>query len=116
MGRDTLKLQRGNYLLHVYTKTENVSVNANVIIYSSVPIIMTYRKENFELNSYKRRMAEHIFLQNNKSLEKCLNFDRVYTKFIWDGFRGILAFKNEDTSRVKISILIKEEYRKKIKF
>ena len=42
--------------------------------------------------------------------------ERVYSKFVWDGFRGILAFKNEEESKVKITILIKEEYRKKIKF
>ena len=63
-GHDFLKLQRGNYLLHIYTKTDNVSVNANLIVYSSIPINLTYRKENYELSSYKRRMAENIFLQN----------------------------------------------------
>ena len=56
-GYDFLRLQRGNYLLHIYTKTDNVSINANLITYSNIPINMTYRKENYELSSYKRRMT-----------------------------------------------------------
>ena len=43
-GYDFLKLKRGNYLLHIYTKTDNVAVNANLITYSNIPINMTYRK------------------------------------------------------------------------
>lgn len=115
-GRDFLRLSRGNYLLHIYTKTDNVSVNSNLIVYSSSPVNLTYRKENFELSTYKRRMIETVFLQHNKELEKCQFVDRVYSKFIWDGFRGILAFKNEETVRIKITVLIKTEYRRKIKF
>jgi len=105
-GHDFLKLQRGNYLLHIYTKTDNVSVNGNLIVYSSAPLSLTYRKENYELSSYKRRMAESIFLQNYKELEKCIHADKVFNRFIWDGFRGILAFKNEEKVRIKVTILI----------
>jgi len=67
-GYDFLKLKKGNYLLHIYTKTDNVSVNANLITYSNIPINMTYRRENYELSSYKRRMTESIFLQTNRAL------------------------------------------------
>jgi len=35
---------------------------------------------------------------------------------VWDGFRGILAFKNEEAGKAKVVVLIKEEYRRKIKF
>ena len=61
-------------------------------------------------------MAETIFLNNQNNLEKLMNTERVFSKFIWDGFRGILAFKSEEPARVKITVLIKEEYRRKIKF
>lgn len=57
MSREFLNLPRGNYLLHIYTKTENVSVNSNLIVYSSSPISLTYRKENYELNTYKKKMV-----------------------------------------------------------
>ena len=60
-----------------------------------MPISMTYRKQNYELSSYKRKMIQSIFFSSNKAYEKCLHTDKVYNKFIWDGFRGILGFKND---------------------
>ena len=116
MGRDFLHLQRGNYLLHIYTRTDNVSVNANLIVYSSIPVNLTYRKENYELSGYKKKMAETIFLNSQNNMEKLMNTDRVFSKFIWDGFRGILVFISDEPAKVKITVLIKEEYRRKIKF
>jgi hypothetical protein len=61
-------------------------------------------------------MAENIFFTKKQELEKCPHTERVYSKFLWDGFRGILAYKNEEQVRIKIIVLIKEEYRRKIKF
>lgn len=61
-------------------------------------------------------MVEDVFLQKNSELNKCMFTERVYSKFIWDGFRGILAFKSDEPVRIKITLLIKTEYRRKIKF
>lgn len=62
------------------------------------------------------KMIENVFLQHNKQLEKCPFTEGLYSKFIWDGFRGILAFKSEEPVRIKVTLLIKAEYRRKIKF
>ena len=77
-------------------------------MYSNFPLSLTYRKENFELISYKRKMVEDIFLQYHQELSKCTATHRVYSRFIWDGFRGIMAVKNEEKARLKLKLLIKE--------
>ena len=41
---ELMKLTKGNYLLHILAKTENISINANLIVYSNIPVNLTYRK------------------------------------------------------------------------
>jgi hypothetical protein len=111
----------GDYYLHIYSQSDKPSVTANIIIYSEHEVSLLFRKENSELSDIKRAMVLNTFNQravrSNKPLEEFAECYNVRSKFIWDGFRGILCLIcSNKVIRSTVRIEILPEYRRKIKF
>jgi hypothetical protein len=69
-----------------------------------------------ELLDIKQRMVEHTFMKKYGELQKIKEGYHALSRFLKDGFRGILCVKNEEDRPMKVKVTIRMEYSNQIRF